>query len=163
MTFCRIVKPESHILYNYTFYWFTDIYWCWRRLFFHRVTEDIGDLLVLLVLLHMESREAPPPFISLDRRYCSENNSWVNQFVCFNAKTSMCVFFDVCLWLQGDRGLPGDKGDKVSNYETLSRFSLLKCMICVFNNDFSSQGYCLPYQNGIKGEPGPPGPRVSVT
>lgn len=27
---------------------------------------------------------------------------------------------------------------------------------------FSSQGFCLPHLTGVKGDPGPPGQRVSV-
>lgn len=37
-----------------------------------------------------------------------------------------------------------------------------KGVIFLFNTEFSSKGFCVPYLPGVKGEHGPPGPRVSV-
>lgn len=56
-------------------------------MFSHRVTGDIGALLVLQDLLHMEWREAPPLFISLDPRYLLlRKYLWGNELVCFHVK-----------------------------------------------------------------------------
>lgn len=97
--------------------------------------------------------------------YCSANDSFLLRFYC-PAEILTCVFSpNVNFWLQGDRGLPGDRGEKVSilNKWINKNVILHYCTFISFIAElFSSQGYCLPYLTGVKGDPGPPGQRVSV-